>query len=157
MDGQKLTPITGRNATHEDIPAIVEMSRKFYATTNYAALAPMDDDQVATIAAMLIDTGVMLLAERDGKVVGMIGLALMPFTFNPALTIAAEVVWWVDPEHQDCGIGRYLLDNAGHAAKRHGAHIVQMMALATSPPQAGKLYEHLGYAHSETSYTKRID
>jgi GNAT superfamily N-acetyltransferase len=133
------------------------MSRKFYATTNYAGLAPMDDDQVATIAAMLIDTGVMLVAEVDGAVVGMIGLAVMPFTFNPALTIAAEVVWWVEPDAQRLGLGRALLAAVEPAALERGARAVQMMTLATSPPLAAALYEHMGFEHSETSFTKRID
>ena len=145
-----------RAATHADIPAIVAMSRKFYATTDYAKHSPMSDDAVADIAAMLIDTGVMLVAEFDGAVVGMVGLMVLPFTFNPQRTMAAEVVWWVEPDAQGFGVGKALLQAVEPAAAARGADLVQMMTLATSPPQAGAMYERAGYRHSETCYTKRI-
>lgn len=146
-----------RRATEADIPVIVAMSRKFYATTNYAALTPMSDEAVENIALMLIDTGVLLVAEHDGAVVGMVGLMILPFTFNPAVTMAAEVVWWVDPAAQGAGVGSALLDAVEPAAAERGADLVQMMTLSTSPPQAVALYERAGYRHSETCFTKRID
>lgn len=145
-----------RKATHDDVPRIVEMSRRFYATTSYAAMVPMADGDVEDIAAMLIDTGVMLVAEVDGQVVGMVGLAVMPFTFNRSARIAAEVVWWVEPEAQGAGVGQALLAAVEPACVAAGVHCIQMMILATSPPQAAALYERDGYRHSETSFTKEI-
>lgn len=145
-----------RKAVQADIPAIVAMSRKFYATTSYTQLTPMSDDTVAYLTEMLIDEGVMLVAEVKGDVVGMVGLAVMPFTFNPQVTIAAEVVWWVDPDAQGAGIGRALLEAVPDACKDAGADAVQMMALSSSPPAAAALYERMGYKHTETSFTRAL-
>src|SRR5688572_29512936 len=58
-----------RPATEADIPAIVAMSREFYATTSYADFTAMDDGAVADLVRPLMDS-VMLVAEVDGEVVG---------------------------------------------------------------------------------------
>lgn len=145
-----------RKAVHADVPRIVEMSRRFYATTSYAETVPMSERDVEDIAAMLIDTGVMLVAEVDGRVAGMVGLMVLPFTFNRAARIAAEVVWWVEPEAQGAGVGQALLAAVEPACAAAGVNCIQMMTLATSPPQAAALYERAGYRHSETSFTKEI-
>lgn len=146
-----------RAATDDDIPSIVEMSRKFYATTAYAKWAPMSDAAVANTAHMLIHDGVMLLAEDDGRTVGMVGLARLPFTFNPAMRIAAEVVWYVTPDAQGAGAGKALLAAIEPACTKLGVDAIQMMTLATSPPQAAALYERMGFEHSESSFTKVIE
>jgi GNAT superfamily N-acetyltransferase len=144
-----------RIAVEDDVPRIVEMSRKFYATTSYAEHAPMDDETVAALARQLMDS-VMLVAEEGGKVVGMVGLVVAPFMFNNSINAAYEVVWWVEPEAQGAGVGKQLLAAVDTACVARGASIVVMVTLASSPPQAAALYERAGYAHSETSYTKRL-
>lgn len=144
-----------RNATEADIPRIVEMSRKFYATTRYADLVGMDDDTVAALARQLMDS-VMLVHETDGSIDGMVGLVVAPFMFNGASKVAYEVVWWVDPMAQGAGVGKALLAAVEPACRARGADAVVMVHLATSPPQAAALYERAGYQHSETSYSKRI-
>lgn len=145
-----------RRATEADIPAIIAMSRKFYATTHYARTIPIDDESVGKIAAWLIDTGVMLVAEADGRVCGMVGLAVTPFMFNNGYSSAYEVVWWVDPDAQGIGVGKALLSAVEPACKEAGATTAHMVHLPNSPPQAAALYERMGYRHSETSYTKEV-
>ena len=144
-----------RRATEGDIPAIVEMSRKFYATTSYAGFTPMDDDTVAELTRGLLGH-VMLVAEVDGQVCGMAGLFLAPFMFNRSARTAHEVVWWVDPEAQGAGVGKALLQAIVAACKEAGCSAIQMIALASSPPQAGMIYERAGFAHSETCYTMTL-
>lgn len=145
-----------RAATHADIPAIVSMSRKFYATTDYAMHAPMDDETVADLAAMLVDTGVMLVAEFDGAIVGMVGLVVAPFMFNRGVRTAHEIVWWVEPDAQGFGVGKALLAAVEPACRAQGVVSIQMVHLANSPPQAAALYERMGFRLTETSYTKEV-
>lgn len=144
-----------RKATHNDIPAIVEMSRKFYATTSYAGWADFCPDTVADLSRMLIDTGVMLLCGAE-RPVGMVGLVVAPFMFNGAHKAAYEVVWWVDPEAQNQGAGKALLAAIEPACREMGCAAIQMVTLHDSPPQAALIYERAGFRHSETSYTKVI-
>lgn len=143
-----------REASYQDIPSIVDMSRKFYATTSYSAWADFSAETVAALTRTLIDTGVMLVAEEDGENVGMVGLFIGPFMFNSDHVAAYEVVWWVNPSAQGAGVGKALLEAIEPACRAKGASTVQMVALASSPPQASAMYERAGYTHSESSYTK---
>ncbi|XTQ92554.1 N-acetyltransferase family protein [Xanthomonas sacchari] len=144
-----------RQATEADIPAIVAMSRKFYATTSYTEHAPMDEGTVEALIRQLMDS-IMLVAEVDGQVVGMVGLVVAPFMFNRDIRGAYEVVWWVEPSAQGSGVGKQLLAAVDDACLTRGVSLVVMVTLASSPPQASALYERTGYRHSETCYTKRL-
>lgn len=143
-----------RKATLADVPAIVRMGAKFYATTDYRHFADFCPDTVGDLVGVMIDRGVCLLAVRDGEPVGMAGLVVAPFMFNRTKTAAYEVMWWVDPDAQGEGAGKALLSAIEPACREAGCDAIQMVHLATSPPQAGALYERMGYRHSESSYTK---
>jgi Acetyltransferases len=145
-----------RAATSTDLRRIVEMSEQFYAKTKYHHFAEFDPLSVAVLAETLIDYGVLLLYELDGNVVGMVGLVLTPFLFNSSRIGAYEIVWWVEPEAQGLGVGRDLLEAVEPACREKSADLalIQMVHLNNSPPQAARMYEHLGYQHSESSYTK---
>lgn len=144
-----------RKATTADIQAIVAMSECFYATTRYTDFADFCAETVAELAHTLIERGIVLLAESDaGDVIGMVGLFVAPFMFNHNRCAAYEVMWWVNPDAQGVGAGKALLAAVEPACREAGCHAAQMVHLATSPPQAAALYERLGFAHSESSYTK---
>jgi GNAT superfamily N-acetyltransferase len=132
------------------------MSRKFYATTSYATLTPMSDDAVVALARMIVDTGVLLVAEVDGDVVGMVALMVLPFMFNPAIRTAHEVAWWVDPDERASGAGFALMRGLERACRDAGCKSIQMMCLPTSPCSAAAIYKRLGYAHTESCWTKEL-
>lgn len=142
-----------RQATQDDVPRIVAMSAKFYRTTSYAGWASFNPDTVHDLASNLADNHVMLVAEDAGEVVGMVGLFVAPFMFNGDVTAAYEVVWWVEPEAQGRGAGKALLTAIEPACAARGCRAIQMVHLTNSPPQAAAIYERMGYAHTESSYT----
>ena len=143
-----------RHATHEDIPRIVEMAARFYAQTRYVEIAPLVNESAAGLALLMMDQGVMLVAESAGNVVGMVGLFIEPFTFNVDKTMATEIVWWVDPEHQRTGIGAELLAGIEPACRDKGADIIRMMCLAGQSESAEAIYSRMGYTASEHAFTK---
>lgn len=145
-----------RPATLDDVPAVVAMSERFYATTSYAQWAAFDPVTVESLAANLADNHVMLLAEADGVACGMVGLFVAPFMFNADKLAAYEVVWWVNPEAQGRGAGKALLAAIEPACKARGVDSIQMVHLASSPPQAAEIYARMGYAHTESSWTKVV-
>ena len=144
-----------RPAVETDIPAIVRMAGLFYDTTTYAEMTPMDDDTVSDLARQLMDS-VLLVAEQQNQLVGMVGLVIAPFFFNRSILTAHEVVWWVDPGVRGSRTAYALLRAAESACRAKGAQAIQMAHLSTSPPQAGGLYQLAGYTQTETAYTKRI-
>ncbi|QWF19300.1 GNAT family N-acetyltransferase [Lysobacter capsici] len=145
-----------RKATEADIPAIVEMGREFYPSTHYSAHIPFCPESVAAIARTMQESGILLVADDGGALVGMAGLVVAPFMFNRAYTGAYEVMWWTSPTAQGHGVGKALLAAIEPAAAEFGVLPIQMVLLPSSPPQAAVLYERAGYAVSETSYTKVI-
>lgn len=145
-----------RRATLADVAAIVSMSARFYPTTHYADWVAMDEDSVAGLAAGLIENDVFFVAEKDGELVGMIGLMIAPFLFNRHQKLAVEIVWWVSPEVRGSRIARQLLDVVEQPCRDAGASRIQMVHMPNSPPQAAALYRHTGYAESEISFTKDI-
>lgn len=147
---------TIRKATLADVPVIVSMSAKFYESTSYCAWADFNAETVANLAGNLTENHVMLVAEHEGRVVGMVGLFVAPFMFNSDKIGAYEVVWWVDPDAQGNGAGKALLAAIEPACKEKGANAIQMVHLASSPPQAAMIYERMGYAHTESSYTRIV-
>lgn len=146
-----------RHATREDIPRIVEMAGLFYADTSYAAIVPMAEEMAAGLAIVMMDTGVMLVAEDEGRVVGMVGLIVEPFTFNMSATMASEIVFWVEPTAQRSGIGRQFITAIEQPCRGRGVNIIVMKTLATSPPQARAIYESEGYYASEHAFTKVLN
>jgi GNAT superfamily N-acetyltransferase len=147
---------TIRKGTLADVPEIVRMSAAFYPTTHYAQWCDMDEETVADLASSLIENHIFFVAEDGDRLVGMVGLFIIPFMFNRHATSAGEVVWWVDPEARGSRVAASLLQAVECACRDAGADRIQMVHMPNSPPQAAALYERLGYSRSEISYTKDI-
>jgi GNAT superfamily N-acetyltransferase len=143
-----------RPATVHDTDRIVEMCERFYHITKYIKFAPYDEPTIRELTELLIATGVVLVADLKGELVGLLGMFIGPYLFNRNKIVAHEVVFWVEPEGQGLGVGRELNSAATIVCQERGAVAAQMVKLDTSPPLVSALYESLGYYHSECSYTK---
>lgn len=155
---------TIRVATLDDLPAIARMAERFYPESPYPAIyGDMPEHQAAGLAIvalrgwteMGIEPGVMLVAEHDGRLIGMLCAHIDPATFTPAV-IAAELVWWIEPEFRGGMSAVRLVRAAEDDARAKGATVFNMCILSTSPPEADKLLKMLGYAPSHTVVTKRL-
>lgn len=146
------TSLIVREATVDDVPALVAMGQRFRNETIYATRLPENTAQMGEIARRLIveDNGHVLVVDRDGALVGTIGLLVFPHHFSGALT-AAELFFWVNPEHR--GHGVRLLRRAEQWARDRGATTMQMIA---PTPEVGTLYTRLGYAALEVAYEKEL-
>ena len=145
-----------RKAKDSDLATIVEMSGKFYPHTPYSNIVPFNPEAAAVLAQALIDNHIMLIAELNGQPVGMIGLIVTNFPFDPETLGAYEIIWWVEPEVQKQGVGKALLEAIDPVAKQKGASFIHMVCMANSPIEAAALYIKSGYDHTEMSFTKRI-
>lgn len=143
-----------RKAVKSDVAQIVGMARKFYATTDYSSWADFCEETVRDLTESMVENHLVLVAEKEGRLVGVVGLFVAPFMFNKRKTGAYEVVWWVDPEQQNAGVGSALLDAVVPACEEMGCNAVQMVHLRNSPPQASEIYKRMGYMHTESSYTR---
>lgn len=141
-----------RRATAADTAALVALGLAFIRESSYAEHFEPDPAQLEKVVAYLLTHAecVMLVAEQDGAVIGMIGLAVIPHLYTGVPT-AGELVYYVDPLHR--GIGVRLLHAAETWAKDAGAHAISMIA---PTDVVGRFYTRLGYSFTESNYWKRI-
>lgn len=140
-----------RPATHLDVNALVEMGRQFLLTTPYRHLIAENPEQMAVLVGQLIDhaTGVVLVADHDGALTGMIGLLVTAHHLS-AEPIAMEAFWWSTTP----GDGVRLLRSAEQWATARGAVAMQMVA---PDDRVGALYARMGYDLIERGYMRRLD
>ena len=95
-----------------------------------------------------------LVAEQDGKVLGMVGLRLERLyeKNEPCARIMALVV---GPEHRGRGVGRALISAAEAWARRKGARAVM---LTTHKRRAGahRFYRSIGYEATGYRFYKEL-
>lgn len=142
-----------RDATHEDVPALVAMGVTFFGSSVYGDHYAMDAARLTGLAHLLIEAehGIILLAETDAGIVGMLGMLLYEHPMA-AEVIASELFWWVNPEARGTW-GVRLLKRAETWARAHGATILQFVA---PNPAVGHLLSRLHYAPLEQTYMRRI-
>lgn len=146
--------MTVRLATAADLPAILDMGEKFHAFSGERV--PYCRDSAEASARMVLQMGFVLVAERDGRAVGMLGVVVVPLFFNAAHTMAQELMWWVDEEERVGGAGLRLIRAAEVEARDRGACRLHMLRLANSPEHVGRLYDRLGYRTGEVAHVKEL-
>lgn len=145
-----------RLAVEGDFPAVFALAREFYATTDYSKLCPIDHESTRLHYSNLLNGGYILLAECDGKAVGMLGCYVTPFYLNNGLKVSTESMWYLSPEHRGGTLGRDLVVVAERMAVLAGCKWIVMSTLSTSPGSAAKAYEALGYSPAEKSFFKEL-
>lgn len=139
--------ITIRPATRGDLPAIVEMLANDHLGSKRERFTdPLPDVYCAAFDAIDGDpNNEVVVAERDGKIIGTLQLTLIPnLTYQGGVRALIEGVR-VDSTMRSAGIGRILFEWAIEQAKKKGCHMVQLTADKTRP-DAHRFYESLGFS-----------
>jgi GNAT superfamily N-acetyltransferase len=129
------------------------MGQEFAQTAIYRDVLHENPEQMAIVAGNLIDheSGAILVLERDGILVGMIGI-LCTVHFLSGELCAGEVFWWVTPGYR--GDGVRLLKAAESWAMVRGAKTLQMIA---PTERVGQFYDRMGFTRIETGYQKALN
>jgi GNAT superfamily N-acetyltransferase len=143
-----------RPAVEADLPRLLEMGRRFFDASGYSDITEYDPASTEASLRMLMEVGVLLVAERD-EVIGCAGALVYPFYFNSGHLTGQELFWWVEPEHR--GVGMDLYHALEQAVKDKGAQSFSMIALdKLNPERVGEMYRKVGYRPSDHSYIKRL-
>jgi hypothetical protein len=134
-----------RRATLKDIPALLEMGRKFADRAQLKDHVGYDPHSMAQTFKLLINGGHPVFIGESGA----IGASQTPHPFNHEHITAQELFWWSEGRE-----GLALLKALeAHCAEECDS--LQMITLeAVEPERTGRLYERLGYAPLEHSYVK---
>lgn len=146
-----------RPAIPEDIFRLRDMGQAFFIETGWNKHASFDVESYAHTIAALIENGVLLVAERDGNVVGMAAAGLAPAWWNKNVLTAQELFWYVEPDHRR-GLGGQLMDALESAVTDLGVVLFSMSAEeGLRGPALSRLYRQKGYFPMEALFWKRLD
>jgi GNAT superfamily N-acetyltransferase len=128
------------------------MSAEFWKETGYAE--DFEPDHTILMVRMAFDHGLLAVVDVGG-VVGFCA-AVKAFTMGSTKALCAtELAWWLNPEHRKGKNGIALLLFMEELVKEQRIKYWTMVSMQSSMPEVvGKMYERMGYVHSETSYTK---
>jgi GNAT superfamily N-acetyltransferase len=140
-----------REATLADVPVLVELGERFRAEY-YSEILASNTEQMTEVARRLIaiDHGLLLVDDRGGALVGMLGGFVYDHPISGSRT-AVEMFWYVMPEFRGAGIR--LLKRFERWAHDAGASLLQMIAPSS---EVGSMYERMGFTYVETTYQKGL-
>ena len=144
-----------RPATDSDVPAMVEMGRRFADT--YRLPATMD--HAADVLRQMIHSpnALVLVAQSDGMLVGLLVAAITGPWFDPTARVATELAWWADVEERNTAHGvRMVLELERWAQEQGATHVCLSDLAADDTFPYAKLFDRLGYKVVERCHVKEI-
>lgn len=139
-----------RLAVSRDVPRLVEMGLRFRRESEYNQHLSENAEKMAELAGRLAADDCLLVSEREGLLVGMLGYVLFPHFLSGEL-VAGEVFWWVEPGFR--GEGLKLLRAAETRSRAAGAKYLQMIA---PNDRVAAVYKRLDYSFVEAAYQKLL-
>ena len=145
-----------RKAEPNDVHALLPLAEKFYNSTEFSKSMPFHIPSILEFYISLLQGGVVLMAEMDGKAVGMLGAHMLPFHLNQEHLVCSEAMWWVEPEATGLSVAGDLVRAMEAAADEAGCTIKILSMLNTSPAGLETYYEGLGYRKTEMAFIKEV-
>jgi len=140
-----------RPATEDDVPAIVHM----LADDPLGATRESPDDLSPYLAALKRLAGDphqhLVVAVRDGRVVGTLQLTLIPGLSRKGATRSLIEAVRIHADERGGGLGTLLIEWAVDQSRREGCQLVQLTSDATRT-DAHRFYERLGFTASHVGF-----
>ncbi|WP_315809457.1 GNAT family N-acetyltransferase [Pseudomonas sp. C9-3] len=136
-----------------DVPEIVELARHFWRETIYDE--PFCADSVRLMVELAHEQGLLAVLEEEAGVVGFVAGCKGALLGNAAVLTGTELAWWIEPEYRQGRKGIELMQYIERLAREQGIRYWTMVSMESSSPEtANRIYQRLGYAKTETSFTK---
>lgn len=154
------TPLPGlqaRRATRADLPRLLELLAGDDLGRNREAVG--SSDPVYAQAFDVVDRDPnqqLLLAELDGRVIGMLQLTFIPGLSRRGAWRANIEAVRVDSALRGRGIGRWLIARALDEARRRGCRLAQLTS-DKRRTQAHKFYGDLGFVASHEGFKLALE
>lgn len=141
--------VTFRRATRADLPAIVRMLADDELGSQRERIEdPLPEPYYLAFEQISKDPNhELIVAERDGEVIGTLQLMFLPsISYQGGLRAQVESVR-IDKHFQSQGIGSQMMKWAMDRARQRGAHALQLTS-HKSRVDAHRFYERLGFKGS---------
>lgn len=135
--------MTIRKAAADDLDRLVELGALMHAESRYAALR-FNRDKVRALLAQLMQTGFVVVAEREGRIIGGFAGVVAPHWFSDD-KIASDLALFIEPgERGGMAVVRLVRAFLDYA-QRHGAVTIDIgVNTGVHTEQTGQLFERLG-------------
>lgn len=145
-----------RSATADDIPTLVSMGKAFLEETGLTFFSFDPETMTASFQGLLATpTAVVLVAEREGIVIGGTGATTTTTLFNHSELLAQELFWYVRPADRGSA-GMPLFLALRQWARRAGAHAFSVAAMASSPTGVERFYRRAGFRRMENTWIMEL-
>lgn len=134
-----------RAATVKDIPALLEMGRKFAERAKLDAHVGFDPHSMVQTFEAMIEGGHPLFVSDTGA----IGATQTPHPFNHEHIAAQELFWW-----SEGGGGLALLDRLIEHCAEECDSLTMITLEAVEPERVAKIYQRKGFVPLERSFVK---
>ncbi|MET9156272.1 GNAT family N-acetyltransferase [Streptomyces parvulus] len=144
-----------RRTTAADVPAVVAM----LADDPLGAERESPDDLAPYVAALeRLDADPnqhVVVAVRDGRVVGTLQLTIVPGLSRRGATRSIIEGVRIHSDERGGGLGTQLIEWAVDESRRQGCHLVQLTS-DKSRTDAHRFYERLGFSASHTGFKLQL-
>jgi GNAT superfamily N-acetyltransferase len=147
-----LPGLAARRAQRADLPRLLELLADDVLGKNREG--PGSDDPAYSRAFDTIDRDPnqqLLLAELDGRVVGMLQITFIPGLSRRGAWRANIEAVRVDSELRGRGIGSWLMQRALDISRKRGCRLAQLTSDRTREG-AHRFYDRLGFSDSHVGY-----
>lgn len=144
-----------RDATLDDIPAMVALGAIMHAESRYSFMA-YDGEKVAATLRSLISGGFARVHERDGEIDGgMVGY--MSEAWFSRAKVAAELALFVTPGKRGGMAAWYLLSEFSAWAENQGAQEITLaITTGVKVEETGRMYQRLGFEQVGGVFKRRV-
>ena len=148
-----MTRLHMRDATSDDLPAIVAMlADDIKGAAREDASLPLDPGYLAAFAAITANPGMRLVvAERDGRVVGTVQIAVLPGLSRKGASRGYLEAVRIAGDLRGHGLGAELVTWAVEQCRAAGCGMVQLTT-QRDRVDAHRFYERLGWERSHIGY-----
>jgi hypothetical protein len=147
-----------RPGTVEDCETIAELGEGFFIEAGWQDIAEYrrEDCLKSLVFLATNESGILLVAEENGEIIGMAGGLVSPLYFNLSHLTGQELFWWVKPGSRG-STGLKLIEELEQAAHLKGCASWAMISLhKVDPERTARIYERRGYRASEQTFIKRL-
>jgi len=148
-----MTRLRMRDATRDDLPAIVAMlADDIKGATREDASLPLDPGYLAAFDAISADPKMRLVvAERDGRIVGTVQIAILPGLSRKGASRGYLEAVRIVGDLRGQGLGAELVDWAVDWCRAAGCGMVQLTT-QRDRIDAHRFYDRLGWERSHLGY-----
>lgn len=149
--------VSVRAAVEADIPTLIELGAALHAESPRFRRYPYSPRKVAEMALAVIPGGGALVAEIDGKIVGVMAGFVVEQWFSET-KVASDLTFYILPEYRKKGRAALMLVRAFEQwAKSKGAvDVVPGASTQIDPDTTRSFYEKLGYVTSGYQFFKEL-